>query len=92
VTTQDPGDETAPYSLRIRVRYRHGLLAQIAWALRDRGINLASAFQNEVHDRGTREIVLLTREAREDAMHSAIEDIKQLGDITGIEELSQVKP
>jgi homoserine dehydrogenase len=80
------------YYLRIRVVDRPGVLAQITRVLGDREISIASMHQPEVDTDGIAEIVMMTHEAREDGMRAALKDIRQLADVTSIEQVLRVKP
>ena len=83
---------TSRYYLRISVADRPGVLAHIAGALADGEISIASVIQKEVDGEGTTEIVIMTHDAREDAMHSALSTISKLGGVRGIAQMLRVKP
>ena len=83
---------TSRYYLRISVADRPGVLAHIAGALADGEISIASVIQKEVDGEGTTEIVIMTHNAREDAMHSALSTISKLDGVRGIAQMLRVKP
>ncbi len=85
-------DVVARYYLRIRVADRPGVLAQIAGALADAEISISSVIQKEVGADGAAEIVIMTHDAREDAMQRALTSMKGLSGVQRLEQLLRVKP
>lgn len=84
-------DVRSRYYLRIRVADRPGVLGQLARALGDREISIASVIQKEVDGEGSAEIVIMTHEAREDAIRAALDAMVQLPGVASIEQLLRVK-
>jgi homoserine dehydrogenase len=67
------------YYLRLQVTNQPGVFAQIAGAMGDAGISLASVIQKEERDAGRQaEVVLTTYLAREAAMRRALEALREL--------------
>jgi len=65
------------YYLRMRVLDRPGVLADIARILADVGISIGSMFQ-QPHGEAQADIIFLTHEAREGAIDTAMQRIRQL--------------
>lgn len=74
------------YYLRLRVADRPGVLAQIATALGNAGISIASVIQKEVDGAGAAEIVIMTHEAREADLQGALQSVRRLH---GVEDVKQ---
>jgi homoserine dehydrogenase len=88
-----PVSETrSRYYLRIGVADQPGVLARMATALGDRAISIASVIQKEVDGEGTAEIVIMTHDAREDAVQDALDEIRTLEGVHGVEQVLRVKP
>ena len=66
------------YFIRISIADRPGVLAQVASALGEHNISIASAIQKEMAPDQTAEVVIMTHPAKEEAIQSAIADFKQL--------------
>ena len=81
------------YYLRINVADRPGVLAQIAKALGDHSISIASAIQKETDDGAaqTAEIVLMTHPARESAMQQALGKLDKLSVVKEISNFIRVE-
>src|SRR5207244_4060584 len=58
----------------------------------DGEISIASVIQKEVDGEGTTEIVIMTHDAPEDAMRSALATIAKLDGVRGIAQMLRVKP
>ncbi|HYM16352.1 MAG TPA: homoserine dehydrogenase [Dehalococcoidia bacterium] len=80
------------YYLRIGVADQPGVLARIATALSDRAISIASVIQKEVGVEGTAEIVIMTHDASEAAVQTALDEIRRLDGVHGVEQMLRVKP
>ena len=83
VTIMPMDDIRARYYLRIDVADQPGVLAQIAQALADAAISIASVIQKEAAGGGA-EIVIMTHEAREGAMRAAVAAIALLAGVHGV--------
>jgi homoserine dehydrogenase len=83
-------DVRTRYYLRIGVADQPGVLARTAGALSDHGISIASVIQKEVDGQDTAEIVIMTHEAREADMQSALADIRKLAGVSGVEQVLRV--
>ena len=67
------------YYVRVTVKDRPGVLAQIARALGDHGVSIAAVSQKEADaDAQTAELVVMTHQAREGAMQAALREIGAL--------------
>ncbi len=85
-------DVRARYYLRVGVADRPGVLAQIAGTLGNAGISIASLIQKEVDGEDTVEIVIMTHEAREADMQTAIAGIERAGGVKHVAQLLRVQP
>jgi homoserine dehydrogenase len=65
------------YYLRMRVQDRPGVLADIARILADVGISIGSMFQ-QPHGESQADIIFLTHQAREGAINTAMQRIREL--------------
>jgi homoserine dehydrogenase len=83
-------DVRTRYYLRIGVADQPGVLARTAGALSDHGISIASVIQKEVDGQDTAEIVIMTHEAREADVQSALADIRKLAGVSGVEQVLRV--
>lgn len=73
------GETTARFYLRLSVADEPGVLAQIARALGDSGISIASCIQKESDEEArVAEIVIMTHTARQSAMTEALQKILHL--------------
>jgi homoserine dehydrogenase len=77
-----PEDIVTRYYLRMDLRDDPGVLAAITRALGDDGISIASVMQKEVTRAGYAEVVIVTHEASERAMASALGKIENM-DVVG---------
>jgi homoserine dehydrogenase len=66
------------YYIRMGVADQPGVLAQIAYALGNHQISIASVLQKETEPDQTAEIVIMTHPAREDSIQAAFADFKKL--------------
>jgi len=66
------------YFIRISIADCPGVLAQVASALGEHNISIASAIQKEMAPDQTAEVVIMTHPAKEEAIQSAIADFKKL--------------
>jgi homoserine dehydrogenase len=76
-------DISTNYYLRINVTDKPGVLAKIAGILGDRDISIVSVIQKAVHMDGYIPIVMLTHEAKESNIRSAVEKIASLDEVDG---------
>lgn len=80
------------YYIRLTVRDRPGVLAQIAGALGDMDISIASVLQMDSDpDRGNADLVIMTHPAREANMQRAVERIDVLGDVGTVANVIRVE-
>jgi len=80
------------YYIRLTVRDRPGVLAQIAGALGDMEISIASVLQMDSDpERGNADLVIMTHPAREANMQRAVEHIDALGDVDTVANLIRVE-
>ena len=80
------------YYIRLTVRDRPGVLAQIAGALGDMDISIASVLQMDSDpDRGNADLVIMTHPAREANMQRAVERIDALGDVGTVANVIRVE-
>jgi homoserine dehydrogenase len=66
------------YFIRMAIADQPGVLAQVASALGNHGISIASAIQKETSPDQIAEIVIMTHPAKEEAMQAAFADFKKL--------------
>jgi homoserine dehydrogenase len=85
------GDVQSRYYLRIGVADRPGVLARVAGVLSDRAISIASVIQKEVDGQDTAEIVIMTHEAREADLQQALQEIREVDGVSGVEQVLRVK-
>lgn len=83
-------DVRTRYYLRIGVEDEPGVLARTAGALSDGAISIASVIQKEVDGQKTAEIVIMTHEAREADMQRALDAIRKLVGVNGVEQVLRV--
>lgn len=83
-------DVRTRYYLRIAVADQPGVLARIATALSEGAISIASVIQKEVDGEATTEIVIMTHEAREADMQSALAQIAALDGVASVQQLLRV--
>jgi len=80
------------YYLRMSIADQAGVLAQIAKALGDRGISIASVIQKEADDvTQTAEIVIMTHPARELHMQQALSEMANLPVVRSVGNLIRVE-
>jgi homoserine dehydrogenase len=84
------GEVVTRYYLRIAVADRPGVLAQIAGVLASRQISIASVIQRDVGAEGAAEIVMMTHDAREDAVQDALREIATLDGVDGVAQVLRV--
>ncbi len=82
----------ARYYLRIGVADEPGVLARIAGTLSERAISIASVIQKELASEDATEIVIMTHESCEADMQRALDDIRGLPGVRGVDQLLRVKP
>jgi homoserine dehydrogenase len=80
------------YYLRISVADEPGVLARIAGKLADREISIASVLQKELDGEASAEIVIMTHNAVEAAVRTALDDIRALSGIRSVEQVIRVRP
>jgi homoserine dehydrogenase len=85
-------DVRTRYYLRIGVADKPGVLARIAGVLSGREISIASVIQKEVDGQETAEIVIMTHDAREADVQRALQDIRELDGVAGVDQVLRVKP
>jgi homoserine dehydrogenase len=85
-------DVSTRYYLRIGVADKPGVLARIAGVLSGREISIASVIQKEVDGQETAEIVIMTHDAREADVQRALQDIRKLDGVAGVDQVLRVKP
>ncbi len=71
------------YYMRINVLDKPGVLAQIAGILAERNISIVSVIQKPAHEQGFVPLVLLTHEAQESSIRSAVKEIGNLEEVGG---------
>jgi len=79
----DINEITTNYYLRINVIDKPGVLAKITGILGDRDISIVSVIQKAALEQGFVPIVLLTHEARESNIRSAIREIESMQEVGG---------
>jgi len=80
------------YYLRIGVADEPGVLARVAGKLADNKISIASVIQKEVDGQAEAEIVIMTHDALESGMRRALDEIRKLSGVVGIEQMIRVRP
>ncbi len=87
-------DVRTRYYLRIAVADRPGVLAQVAGALAGGEISIASVLQKPVDGEDTTEItteiVIMTHEAREADLQTALDAIRQMSGVSSVEQILRV--
>jgi homoserine dehydrogenase len=83
-------DVRTRYYLRVRVADRPGVLGQIASALGEREISIASVIQREHDEDGAAEVVIMTHDARESAMREALGALDALPSVLAISQMLRV--
>jgi homoserine dehydrogenase len=76
-------DISTNYYLRINVLDKPGVLAKIAGILGQRQISIVSVIQKAEHEKGYVPLVMLTHEAKESSIRSAITEISSLDEVGG---------
>ncbi len=89
LTVMPMDDVVTRYYLRIAAADRPGVLAQIARALADAEISIASVIQKEAAEGGA-EVVIMTHGAREASMRRALGAIAALDGVGGVEQMLRV--
>ncbi|MDE3095138.1 MAG: homoserine dehydrogenase [Chloroflexota bacterium] len=89
LTVMPMDDVVTRYYLRIGAADRPGVLAQIARALADAEISIASVIQKEAAEGGA-EVVIMTHGAREASMRGALAAIAALDGVGGVEQMLRV--
>jgi homoserine dehydrogenase len=84
-------DVRSRYYLRIGVADRPGVLARVAGVLSDHAISIASVIQKEVDGQDTAEIVIMTHEAREADLQRALQEIREVDGVSGVDQVLRVK-
>ena len=80
------------YYLRMAVKDRPGVLAQIAQALGNHNVSIAAVNQKEADaDEQTAELVVMTHRAREGAMRDALQEISALPVVAGVNAFLRVE-
>jgi homoserine dehydrogenase len=80
------------YYMRLTVKDRPGVLAQIAGALGDMEISIGSVLQMDSEpDKGNADLVIMTHPALEANMQRAVERIEALGDVDTVANLIRVE-
>ncbi|MEP6872294.1 MAG: homoserine dehydrogenase [Anaerolineaceae bacterium] len=80
------------YYLRMAVKDRPGVLAQIAQALGNHNVSIAAVNQKEADaDEQTAELVVMTHRAREGAMRNALQEISALPVVAGVNAFLRVE-
>jgi len=80
------------YYLRVNVADQPGVLAQISKALGDRRISILSVIQKEINTASqTAEIVIMTHPAKEEAMQTALEELRKLSVVVEISSFIRVE-
>jgi homoserine dehydrogenase len=74
---------TGRYYLRLTVHDRPGVLAEVARALADHEISIATMIQHEDRARQTAEIIFTTHTSNEQSMHQACRHLKKLRAVPG---------
>jgi len=77
------GEISTNYYLRINALDQPGVLAKIAGVLGNREISIVSVIQKAMLEKGYVPVVLLTHEAKESNIRSAIEEISTFKEVTG---------
>ena len=88
----DMDEHQCKYYVRLTVRDRPGVLAQIAGALGDTEISIASVLQMDTDaELGNADLVIMTHPAREANMQRAVDHIDALGDVDSVANLIRVE-
>ncbi len=92
ITLLPMDDIETQYYLRLRAADRPGVMAQIAQALGDRQVSLASVIQKEPPGSdGSAEIVITTHTAREAAVQEAVRTIQGLESVIEVSNLVRIE-
>jgi homoserine dehydrogenase len=79
------------YYIRIEVADRPGVLAGIARCFGDQQVSIASVIQKEIDVTGqTAELVIMTHEAREDAIQATLVEVRKLPQVVSVGNLLRV--
>ncbi|MDB5695112.1 MAG: homoserine dehydrogenase [Sphingomonas bacterium] len=79
----DSGERRARAYLRFAVADRVGVLAEIAAAMRDAGVSIASLIQREAHADGTVLVAIVTHEGPERCVAAALERLRGSASLAG---------
>ena len=86
-------DLETQYYLRVSIADQSGVLSQIASVFGDNNISIASLTQKEVGNQlGTAQLVITTHPAREAAMQTALQGIKELSVLQKVHNLLRLEP
>jgi homoserine dehydrogenase len=85
-------DHVGAYYLRLMVADRPGVIADVAAALRDAGVSLASMLQRGRSQGSAVPVVLVTHETREAAMRQALARIEALDSVTEPPAMIRIEP
>ena len=89
---QSIDDLETQYYLRLRAVDEPGVMAQVAKALGDRGVSLASVIQKEPPQTdGSAEIVITTHSARESAVQEAVRTVETLDSVIAVSSLVRIE-
>lgn len=83
-------DWSTEFFVRLTVKDRPGVLAQIAGIFGSCGVSIASVLQKD-HNREMVPLIFVTHHALEISMKSAIEKIKRVGDVIRVENVIRVE-
>ena len=86
-------DLETQYYLRVSIADQSGVLSQIAQVFGQCDISIATVTQKDVdNQRGTAQLVITTHPARESAMQTALQEIKELSVLQKVHNLLRVEP
>jgi homoserine dehydrogenase len=87
-----PDNLETRFYIRVTVQDQPGVLAQIARVLGEGGVSIAAVNQKETfEDEGTAELVIMTHRAPEQAMRSALAEIRALDVVAGVDSVLRVE-
>ena len=85
-------DYRCRYYLRVTVNDKAGVLAALATILGERGISIHSLFQKDTdYNFKHEDLVIMTHEAKEKNMKTAVSEIKGLSDVINLDSLLRVE-
>ena len=86
-------DLVSRYYIRLEVPDRPGVLAVISKSFGDNGVSIASVIQKETDERAqTAELVIMTHNAREEAVQSSIDHIEGIPEVNQVGNVLRVEP